>query len=98
MDGSELIGISRIVISDGKISLLSQTPILRCSTSLDLLTRVFNYGRLRTHQDIADRDFRWQDFLALANPDSPMLDFFGSPDTRPQLWTALILFAPIHEA
>jgi hypothetical protein len=79
MDGSELIGISRIVIPSGKISLLSQTPILRCSTSLDLLTRVLNYGRLRAHRDIADRDSKRQDFFALANPDSPICSIVGLP-------------------
>jgi hypothetical protein len=40
MNGSDRVGKSRIAIPSGKISLLSQTPIPRCSTSLDLLTRV----------------------------------------------------------
>jgi hypothetical protein len=90
MDGSELIGISRIAIPSGKISLLSQTPILRCSTSLDLLTRVLNYGRLRAHRDIADRDSKRQDFFAL-EPRFSDARLLWISDTRPQLWMALIL-------
>jgi hypothetical protein len=65
--------------------------VLENSDSLiprDLLTHVLNYGRLKAHQDIADHDSKRQDFFALANPDSSMLDFFGSPNMHPQLWTA----------
>jgi hypothetical protein len=62
MDDSELIRISQIAIPSDKISLLSQTPILRCSTSLDLLTRILNYGWLRSSHGFATRNLEHPTF------------------------------------
>jgi hypothetical protein len=63
MNSSDRVGKSRIAIPSGKISLLSQTPIPRCSTSLDLLTRVLQNERFRSSRGFATRDLEPPTFL-----------------------------------
>jgi hypothetical protein len=40
--------------------------------------------RLRSHREIAGRDFLLHDFLTIENSDSPIYDSTGSSDTRPR--------------
>jgi hypothetical protein len=54
--------------------------------------------RLRSHREIADRDFLLHDFLTIENSDSPIYDSTGSSDTRPRTMDSPDLIGKSHIA
>jgi hypothetical protein len=87
MDGSDCIGIfstdfptscsqsSRLFPDDGHLSSTLTLVVPQC---------------LRHCRDIADRDSQRRGFFVFENPDFPIPNFLGSPDTRHAQWTVLI--------
>jgi hypothetical protein len=73
MNGSDLVGKSRIAISCCTISLPSKTPMPPNTDSLGShATRPRRWTVHNSHRDIANRDSIMRVFLALENPDIPI--------------------------
>jgi hypothetical protein len=83
MDGPNCIGESRIAISLYTNLLSPGNPIPRSPTLRDPVPRVPPVGRLRSLQEIADRDFLMQRFYTPQISDERNLDVFQDADTCP---------------